>query len=360
MRMWARIVSWPDSYGFGTIRYFQNIQSFELTQSMDTLTDVCTITFAHNAFKEGKKISDYLYIGERITLEAGYWPDNWEAVFDGFVSKIEPGAPAKITVEDWGWKYKQEYTAEKGAIYRNTTLKQLLNHLPGYYVADDIEIGTWQVAATSTPIDVLRELKNKFGMILYYQNPYYTNKFGGLSTIANSSFGLLWADAELIKPEQRTILFDVQRNVPDGTVKLESTTTSSVRPVVHGVSVQNDKSKIELYAYYDGDKIIVTGTRPNGTLNKFSVPNISQASLEKLVRRRLPNLFYTGVSGEISTFGAPFIQHGMKAAVYDRRLADFNGIYKIVEVKKTYSPESGFKQTASLGRKLGDYDPTGG
>jgi len=340
-------------YGFIAFReqtsstpaYIQAIESVTINSSMNTITDTCEITIPQAAYKANEFISKYIQVGYIVEVVLGYYPIRYTEFF-GYVARIEPGSPMKLICEDESYNYKR--IPLDAAIFRNTNYVELISSLyDGPFVSDSIEIGDWQIAGTATLIDVLSELKNKFGAIIYWQNPLTLNY--------NS---ILFVDFEQNKKQLQTVLFDVQRNVPAGTDKIKIQTSDDVRPVVYGISVQSDKSKIELYAYYEGDEIIVTETKPRGTLNKFSVPGISRTSLTNLIKRRLPNLFYTGASGEITTFGAPFLQHGMNAAIYDRRLPDRNGVYKIVEVNKVFSAQQGFKQTVKLGQKISDYAPT--
>ena len=120
---------------------------------------------------------------------------------------------------------------------------------------------------------------------------------------------------------------------------------------------QKNGTKFEIFATYEDNlpenEIVVSTIKPIGVLNTLKVPDLSLNALTKLVKQRLPKLFYTGVTGKITTFGSPSINHGDIAHLIDERTPERNGKYKIDAVTKNYNTQVGYKQTITLGLKVG-------
>ena len=339
MRLYQEITITDQTTGEDKLR-FPFVTAVEIISSRLSFTDTCNLTLPQRTRRVNKKISDLINIGDKITVKLGYYP-NLYTEFIGYIAKVNPDSPMNLICEDEAFIHKLSSIGP--LVQKNTTYKALIGAIYSKeFNTIDVNIGDWSISKNATFIDVLDELRQKLGTLSYWQDE------------------ILYIDYEIEKEPGQTIIFDVQKNVPSGSDQLEIQKATDYKTISYGLSPQKNGTKIELYAYYAdaaGNEIIVTENRPSGTLNKFEVPNISRASLEKLIIRRLPNLFYTGATGSITTFGAPTFKHGDLAAVYDRRLSDRNGIYQILEVTKTFTAIGGYRQTAKLGQKISDYEP---
>jgi len=339
MRLFQEITITDQNTGKDKLR-FPLVNSIDIKTSKLSFTDTCTIILPQRTRRVNQKITDLINIGDPILVKLGYFPYLYTE-FSGYIAKINPDSPMVLICEDQAFQGK---ISSLGAVYqKDTTYRKLLTAIySGTFRTIEANIGTWSINQNATLIDVLDELRQKLGALCYWQD------------------GILYVDYELEKDPEKTVIFDIQKNVPAGSDQLEIQKATDLKTISYGISPQKDGTKIELYAYYKdaaGSEIIVSENKPAGTLNKFSIPNVSKATLEDLIKRRLPNLFYTGATGNITTLGAPTFKHGDRAAVYDRRLTDRNGIYDILEVQKIFNTFQGYKQTATLGQKVAEYEP---
>lgn len=318
---------------------FPFCHSFEIKSSRNTYSDTATIVLPQKMSNKTQKISDLINVGDRITVEAGY--KNMTTIFDGYVKSIDPNSPMKLECEDEAFIYKiQSLPENTNKQYKNITFNGLLSEIyKGQYKSTDDLIGTITIDNNAGLLDVLDYLKNTFYVDVYWQK------------------NTLYVGYELFKEPEKTIILDIQGNVPIGTDNVIKLKQNDLLTVAYGLSPQKDGSKIELYAYYkdvQNNEIVYTTKKPIGNINKLEVPEQSEADLKKLLKRWLPKLYYSGLSGDITTFGAPDVNHGDEAKIIDRRIPDRNGIYEIIEVVKTFSVTDGYKQKITLGLKLRD------
>lgn len=319
---------------------FPFLTDVEMKSSREAFTDTAVVKLPQRTRRVNRKISDLINIGDLIDIYLGYYDplDTLNLEFSGYVSSINPDSPMILTCEDEAFKYKQDSVGPLKL--ENTSLLILLTLIyPLEKVVFDAKIGTWTIDENATLIDVLDELRNKLGILSYWKR------------------GILYCNAELLNVPEKTVLFDVQKNVPSGTDNIMVQKANDMKTISHGISQQKDGTKNEVFSYYSdasGKIIVSTPIKPKGTLNTLKIPELSLVELTKLTEQRLPKLFYTGAKGTIQTFGSPSFSHGDLAAVRDARLNDRNGIYQINEVVKTFGVSTGFKQTANLGIKVLD------
>ncbi|MEK0371097.1 MAG: hypothetical protein QQN55_08085, partial [Nitrosopumilus sp.] len=173
--------------------------------------------------------------------------------------------------------------------------------------------------------------------------------------------GVLNVNTELIDNEEtKVIKLNIngeEGNVVQGSDDLNFQKDTDIPVISHGLSLQKGGTKIQIYATFKDNlpdnEIVVSTLKPIGVLNTLKVPDLSLNALTKLIKQRLPKLFYTGITGKITTFGAPSINHGDIVHLTDERTPERNGKYKIDAVTKNYDNSIGYKQTLTLGLKVG-------
>lgn len=317
---------------------FPFVTRVDINTDRSSFTDTAQIVLPQRTRRVNEKISDLINIGDKITVELGYFP-NLETRFNGYVVQINPDSPMILNCEDeaFVWK-KQSLTAKQ---YKDTTFRKLISDIyTGELRTTDDSIGTWTISENVTLIDVLDELRQKLGTLSYWQD------------------GILYVNYEFEKDPEKTVIFDVQRNVPIGSDNLNVQKATDLNTISHGISPQNDGTKIELFATYkdiQGSDVIVSESKPLGVLNTLKIPNITKTALTELIKKRLPKLYYTGATGTIETFGEPTLKHGDWAAIRDRRIPDRNGKYKIVGLNIEHGIGIGYKQTAKIGLKVENF-----
>lgn len=317
---------------------FDIVNSVEITKDRTNYTDTATVIFPNRLRRKGNLINN-INIGDKVVINLGYFP-NLVKEFEGYISFIDKNSPLVLKLEDESFQLKR--VSLPATTLKNTTIKELIETFyDGETNILDAEIGDWRVSENSTMINILDELKSKFGVL------------------SNFKDGVLNVNTELIdNNESNDILLNVQENVVQGSDDLNFQNDTDIGVISHGISIQKNGTKFEVFATYEDNlpenEIVVSLIKPIGVLNTFNVPDLSVNALTKLVKQRLPKLFYTGVTGTIQTFGSPSTNHGDIGHLIDERTPERNGKYKIDKVVKNYNTQVGYKQTLTLGLKVGE------
>jgi hypothetical protein len=320
---------------------FPSIVNVEIVSSRFEFTDTATVEFSELTYQQNNKISDLIKKGDRIVIELGYFEKNDEnygyiTEFDGYVSEIIPTSPIQLKCQDEMYILKQDMIETK--VFKSTNLKELISYYyKGETVIDNADIGDWVIGRNSTLVDVFDELKSKLGILTYFQNK------------------VLYCNAELIKKHEKTVLFDINENVPIDTDQISIENQGNYKLVVHGLSPQKNGTKVERFCYYKDigrTQVEVSSDKPEGVLNLVEIPNITQAELDNLIKKRLPKLYEGVTSGEIQTFGQPSFKHSDRAVIRNSKDESVNGTFDIVGVIKRFGVSGGYKQTAKIGLRI--------
>ena len=316
----------------GNLLFDNIVHECSIDSDRDKFTETATIKLPNKLRTKNRKITDYIKINDPVTIELGYAPE-LNLIFTGYVSQIDPDSPATVTCENEAWKWKQKSIGPFTG--RNLKISDLMKGV-GYTgllsIGADPFIGDWVVDKNNTVLNVLEELRNKFGLLSYWRSDktlYIAEDFDSIGADAKFSF------------QSNVISSDLNFIVDAG----------DIQPVSHGVSIQRDNKKIELFAYYLDSEIIVSKTQPAGILNTMNVPYISESALSDLVKRRLPRLRNDGIKGSFTAFGAPRVAHGDNAVLIDNKFPERNGKWKIASVETSFGV-GGFKQVIGLDQKL--------
>lgn len=316
---------------------FDIVTAVEIVTNRATYTDTATLTFP-NRLRRKENLIDKINIGDKVVINLGYFP-NLVKEFEGFISFIEKNSPLVLQLEDASFQLKRK--SLPATTLKDTTLVKLIGEFfDGETNILDTEIGDWRIAQNATMINILDELRSKFGIL------------------SNFKDGVLNVNTELIDNNEDSEMFiNVQQNVQQGSDDLNFQKDTDIGVISHGLSLQKNGTKIQVFAIFKDNlpdnEIVVSTLQPIGVLNTLKVPDLSLEALTKLVKQRLPKLFYTGVTGKITTFGAPTIKHGDIAHLIDERTPERNGKYKVNAVTKNYNNQVGYKQTITLGLKVG-------
>jgi len=301
--------------------------SVKVSSSWQNLTQTAEITMPNNLYLKGQKITELIKVGQIVAINMGYYP-NKDTVFVGYVSKLIPGTPFTVQCEDEAWRLKQK--AVRNYSKDKLTLKQLIGDIyDGAFTADSAKIGSFRINGV-TIAQVLDELRDKYGLYSWFRD--------GILNV-----GLPY------KAKGAERHFDFQKNIIDGS-GLQWTTTDDLNVISHGVSVQPKGKKIELYAYYEKltGKILVSEKQPDGALNTYKFPNLTQSHLRDIIVRRLPQLYYKGYRGSFTTFGFPMVKHGDVAVLKDNKLPERGGRYLIKSVEISMSVNDGLRQNIEV------------
>ena len=312
----------------GNLR-FNFVTDLRILTSWETITDTAIINLPNNLRSKNINITDIIQVNDPVTIKIGYHP-KLETRFVGFVSRVVPESPMKIYCEDQAFKLKQ--SSIRAYSKKDLTLNQLItDNYDGPVDIADADIGAFRIDGV-TLVKVLQELRSKYGLFSWFKD------------------GILFSGVPFTG-DGETILFSFQRNIIDGR-NLRYTKESELHTVVHGISTQPDGKTIELYAFYEAGRtgsIIVSTDNPGGDLNKYSIPGRTLAQLSVLIKRKLPNLHYTGYRGSFDTFGNPIVEHGDMADITDNKFPERSGKYLVKGLQIDFGMK-GYRQKVELDR----------
>lgn len=317
--------------------------------SRNVFTDIAEILLPNRINSRGKRISDLIPKGGTIKISIGYYP-NVRTIFEGCISEVIPEKTCIIRAENEAYRYKRQ-SIGKDVILKATTVKKLLDtiiaefpsELKLTYKVGSINIGDWKVTKTSTLLDVLAELRDKFRLYCYFRG----------ETL------VIGPEADSFNFEEKIAKFE-NGNVPLGESNFNFKEASSDNTVVQATAINRSGQITEVFCYYNSKNEIVFGdvAPTSGQISEFSIngqSDFSKSDLKELAKRRLEALSFTGVDGSITTY-APisgrFNTHGDNLKVETKEVPEKNGIYKIVEVEYTFGVGIGIRQKNGLGIRI--------
>lgn len=312
---------------------FKFVTNVSIALSRETFTDTAVIELP-NRIKDKQTgnrryITDYIKVNDPVTIKLGYYP-NLYTRFTGYVSGVTPDSPMRIKCEDESFKLKQKTVGPYSA--SDTTLSALLSDLyDGVTDITDATIGDIRIDQYATLVNVFDDLKRRFGIRSYFVD--------GVLTVFKEP-----------KDSGTDRALSFQENIISHSLEFQDSEALNV--ISHGVSEQSDGTKIERYAFYDSTgSVKVQSLKPAGTLNTFKWPDITEAALDEIITRRLPNLYYSGIKGNLTTFGYEPIEHGDNVVLSDNEYEEREGTYKVKAVNIDFG-QSGYRQTVELDAKV--------
>lgn len=306
-----------------------------ITSKRNEYTDTAVLRFP-NRLADRSGAIDNILIGDKIEIRLGYFP-NLNLEFTGFINFVGRDSPLIIECEDASFLLKR-ISLPKTSITNATIQGVISRFYDGPTEIVDAELGDLRITEGATVIKILDLFRTKYGILSFFQN------------------GILKINTSLIEDNTaRVFRLHEQQNVPVGGSDLKFQRNNEIPIISHGVTVRRDGTQLELYATFQDNvinsDIIVSDIRPPGALNTLKVPDLSREALTNLITRRLPLLYYTGVSGDVTTFGEPSIRHGDTVEYRDDRIPEKNGFYRVNAVTKEFTFSRGYKQKITLGLK---------
>jgi len=306
------------------------ISELSIDSRQDLLMDICTFSFPNRIDKKGKKILDFIKIGDKITVNAGY-NGRKTTRFVGYISKIMPGRDCLVECLDEGYPFSF-LSVEKSVNLKKTTFSKLLNAIAPSIKLNirDADIGDWEIQKDTPVFKVIEELKQKFNILPFFRN--------GILTFAKTDL-------------TGGILLDFQKNMP-----LEEDDLSLYLPTqslyyIKGTSEYKEGGKTKVITVFF-DKNGSSKQAPKGVqIGEVRVKGITEGVLIELCKNKLNAINQDGLTGECTTFGEPYVRHGQTAQIKDLTRPDFEGNYYIKSVLTTFN-EDGLLQKIGIGSKL--------
>lgn len=304
---------------------FRQVHEVEVNSCYDTLTDTCTISIPRKLSFKGKPLfldKDSIFKkGDKVTVKLGYSFDKKEAIFEGFLIRMESGIPTKIYCEDYAYKLKE--TKAFNLTYPVLDIEQLLKDiLPSdlkYKVPGKIELGKARFTKV-TAAQILRYLQDKFSINAWFRG------------------NTLYVGLNYFPELQKEHGFGFQENIISDS--LEFVRAEDIKISVKATSILPDNSKIE----------VVKGDA-EGTERTIHFYNVNRTTLEERATKALTDFKFDGFTGSFTTFGNPVVRHGDIVRLTDNYYPEKSGRYIAKSVKTSFG-RSGYRQEIELAEKV--------
>ena len=278
------------------------------------LTGTAEIRFPRNMNDFDKqKLNEAFKKGDNVSISLGYNGDEYEE-FNGYILSVSIGVPVVIKCEDEMYNLKRKTVSISK---KSCTLKELLTEIASGYTieCDDSPIGSVRYSNVLVS-QVLDDLKQKMGFYSYFRGK---KLICGRTSIDGGSY------VSITIEKQASDTLKVKQ-IEDVYVKFES--------------VQADGKTLK---FDRGDK--------SATHIVLRQPNLTLVEIKKIVNTTYEKALQPGLDGDLTLFGIPRLTHGMIAILTSTIYPEKNGKYYIDSVKKTVTPDGGYRQVAKLGDK---------
>lgn len=313
---------------------FAYLADLEINQSIDTLTDTCTIKLPRRVYRNGKLINlaedtmngqPFFKRGDKVIVKLGYG-NTLKTRFIGYLRDIKSGVPITISCDD------SMFLLKKGKIkqsFKECKVEDILKAIltEGMdYKAVDCTLGAFNINNAS-PAKVLESLKSD-GVYSYFRN---VTKNGETKPVLYAGLAY-WAD------DRKTRKFKFGVNIINGD-DLAYRKNEDILLKVKATSIQPDNSRKEVEV---GDE--------EGEVRTVFKYKIGLEDLRQFANSELERFKYTGFRGTIPTFGEPAMEKGDVADISGSEYYP-DGKYLIKAVRIT-SGLQGYKQVLTLDQVL--------
>lgn len=375
--------------GRNALLYFDFVTEFEAEDSWENLTNKCSITLPYSIFytdKNGRKqminnIGGFtenptFLKGDKVSLKSGYAYyqngiryENISLIFEGYITNVTSKKPFTIECEDSMYLLKQvparggQNNLFSGKKY--TVEKMLSEMLQGVDVTvnqkTQTNIGDYTLESNMTVAQVLEDLR---------KNAHLESFFVGKEL----RVGFLVYDEELALQREaiQKKVFIFQHNIIEEDLiykKREDIVLSAVACSINEVSTgkqtkdgqgKTKSERLEVLVYNKNGELVGIKKEKGkpfpenkeGERRTFYFKDITSAdTLIERAKNKLKDYFYTGFTGNFTTFGMPFVKQGDNVYLIDKALPERSGYYKVKSVRYT-GGVNGLRQDINLDYKI--------
>ncbi|MDR2009216.1 MAG: hypothetical protein LBQ22_01890 [Bacteroidales bacterium] len=331
--------------GTGKKIEFNNVNSINITTSIENFTDLCKITLPRKARFEGTDITKIISPDDKITVQLGY-DDNLRTVFRGYITKISTTIPLTIECENEGYKLKRIKTDPK--TYPDFDIEDFCKeNIPGFSLKVNPckhgKIFLDQEMSLTAALNFLKESLKIYNYYFFFREEKNESIFYGI-----------YDHSQIPENNRRTGKFEFGKNVIDSSLKLTMKKDINTQVITQSISSGTETSKpegvTEKWPVIDNEKYKKETHFIESLINYDPVS--LKKTLSELAKLRHENLTRDTMEGTITTFGEPFVRKGDVAFLIDENVPEHNN-KKFLITGVTYNfGQSGYRQILTLGGEI--------
>jgi len=312
-----------------------HINGFEISESVTEISNTAKITLPRSYVKKGdKSLLDYIRVGDKIVINAGYYHRNtidMDVEFNGYIRTIETDIPLVIYCEDETYVLRQ---TNKSLSYKNATLKDVLNDLmPKGTKIDCPEVQLGKIMFDNVSVfRALQQISEDYGLYSRYTQGNLIVNLRDLRKINTTK-----EHVYVINP--KTYEGNLVKN---NELKYKRKSDFKLQVIASGV-------------LSNGKKITISSGNKDSEASQLNI-NYPGITTEKDLKVFADNIYneycYDGYTGSITGFGIPRTHAGDSLKIEDKEEPDRNGSYLIEKVTITYDENGGFSRKNELSYKL--------
>ena len=281
------------------------IASYNISSNLETVGVSAVFRLPRNTKKNKPfKSNGTIKKGDSVTFELGYQPKAQysQIAFKGYVKTISTvGDFIELNCENE--IYNLELLKCKNFEAESIGLKDFIKEFYSgkvEYSADVPDLGKIRVnkrVPFTNIIDLLKtqyEIYSQFRGDVLYINPIRRSF---------NEYTFVLSDNNIVRKADKKGLF-IFEDTNRLTYKYKTDTIS----VIKGVSRQKDESVITSYAYYDNEGVArISKKEIKGIVSEFIFEFLKESVLNNILKEKLQNTSYNGLSGSFDTFIYPII-----------------------------------------------------
>lgn len=311
-------VVFPESRG-RSAKVLKSASSFEIESSWSNLSDTGKVVMAKAIyFEQDKRVFELLKSGDPVIIKGGYNGEYFDE-FKGFITEVLDDLPIMIKVEDNMFVLKR---TKCHCSYSSVKLEKLLKDiLPPQFKVDaaDMEIGS-VLFKDYTVAQALQDLKDKMGIYSYFVG----------DTLVS---GKIYQD----NPETEKVKYVFGSNIVTNDLKYRNKDDIRIKVTMTSF-LSSGKKKRATVGEDDGQEVKLVCTNVS-----------SESELKARAQKEYDRLKIDGYSGNIISYGVPFVRHGYTAEIVNYENPDKDGNYYVDSVTTSVNTSGAYRRNVKIG-----------
>ncbi|MDR1544846.1 MAG: hypothetical protein LBS50_10685 [Prevotellaceae bacterium] len=316
---------------------FEYVNSIEVKTSIKNLTDTATVKVPRKISWKGKPITDFISVGDKITISAGYEEFGIQTLFKGYLKSIKNVFPIILECENEMYNLKR-ITVKPENIAKFDLKKFVEKYVNGVKmnVPENLTFGSLNIQTEMTMAQALDAIIQKYP---YLKGCYFKDGefYAVFRTVPSAG--------------KKPIVFSPEKNMISD--NLTYTLEEDIKIGVKAVAILSDNSKLEAYA-----PAVAFTTNSKGKKNikkgygqrQFFAPQCkTQKELEYFAKKTDEEWITDKMSGTFTAFGVPHVEKGDIVELRDSLRPERNKKHFVAEGITYNFGTNGFRQVITLG-----------
>ena len=329
-------IEFTQQNGRSEVITFDGVNDMSIRSTFKNMTDTCEIVFAHKYTWKGQNVfstsNPLLKVGDKVKIQIGY-NNTLETAFSGYITALNTEEKTVIKCEDELWILKRKLVKNKE--YTKVSLKTLLEYTIGSVVPykatlEYEDLGRFSIINNPTIAQVLEKLRTAYELEVFMREGvlYVGRKY--LYDFADT------------KTKSKEHTFEFQETIINSNLEWQTNDKSRYYAKVIGLRREGNKKK---------RREVIVGDTTGAQITRHYYGDYSEDQLKTMGTEYLSKMVYDGYRGGFKAFGEPFVLHGDRINLIDKRQPERDGTYFVKGIEYEFG-WNGYFQNIELGNRL--------